>query len=604
MPAPRPGCYFAQVSHDPLHERSVADLTHALSDGATDSVRLTRAALERIALYDQGPPGLNAVLSANPRALAEAEQRDRERRAGEARGVLHGIPVVVKDNIHVAGLPTTAGSAALAGWIASADAAVTTRLRSAGAIVVAKTNLHELAAGLTTVSSLGGQTRNPYDPSRHPGGSSGGTAAAVAASYAPLGWGTDTCGSIRIPAACCGLYGLRPTAGSGDMRGIVPLCSTQDVVGPLARTVDDLAVGLDATFADAHSNAQPGPFRRSLATDRLAGRRIGVLGQAFGTRSAAERAYGARAHAALESMAACGAALVPVRIEGLQDLMRDASLIVHEFKFDLADFLAAHEGAPLDGLGSLVETGLHHLALDARFRKRARPASRDTPAAREARLRQRRLRERLIATLDDHALDALAYPTMRQVPTFAGEPFRGSNAALSAHSGLPALAMPAGRTRAGLPVSIEMLGRPGSERRLVGMAYAYEAAGTWRSAPPTTPPLGDGGEPETRSWELRTPIEPETRITLRLDAPRGLLHYTWTRASGDDPVLAVLLCLRGSSRPGPVLGSLGGERSSDSGVRALDPKARHALTSGLTEVRLLTRSRPLGAVVVPVPAAD
>src|SRR4051794_32860987 len=221
-------------------EKSIAELQAALSAGEVTSRELVEAYLARIEAYDRGGPRLNAIIAVNARARDDAEALDRERRERGARGPLHGIAIVIKDNMETADMPTTGGSIALAGFTTGADAFQVRRLRDAGAIILAKTNLHELASGITNVSSMGGQTLNPYAPSRHPGGSSGGTAAAVAASFAAAGMGSDTCGSIRIPAGANNLFGLRGTLGLSSRAGIIPLSHTQDIAGPLARTVLDL----------------------------------------------------------------------------------------------------------------------------------------------------------------------------------------------------------------------------------------------------------------------------------------------------------------------------------------------------------------------------
>src|SRR3954470_856423 len=254
---------------DDVREKSIDELQSALTSGAVTSRALVLAYLSRIRAYDLQGPRLNAFISMNRRVLEAADALDRERAAGRVRGPLHGIPIVIKDNFETADMPTTAGSLALTGFMTGRDAFQVKRLRDAGAIVIGKTNLHELASGITTISSAGGQTRNPYDPSRTPGGSSGGTGAAVAASFAAAGMGSDTCGSIRIPAANNNLFGLRGTAGLSSRDGIIPLSHTQDIGGPLARTVADLVVMLDATVgadpADAVTAASAGHIPRSYA---------------------------------------------------------------------------------------------------------------------------------------------------------------------------------------------------------------------------------------------------------------------------------------------------------------------------------------------------
>src|SRR5262245_53141564 len=271
-------------------EKSIPDLQQAMQSGTVPSRQLTAMFLARIRAYDQSGPRLNAMIAVNPRALEAADALDRERAAGRVRGPLHGIPVLIKDNFETSDMPTTAGSIALARLATGRDAFQVKKLRDAGAVVVGKTNLHELASGITTISSLGGQTLNPYDLDRTPGGSSGGTGAAVAASFGAAGMGSDTCGSIRIPSANNNLFGLRGTHGLSSRAGIVPLSHTQDIGGPLARTVTDLTLMLDATVgADAadeittRSNGHiPRSYRDALSADGLKGVRLGVLKQMFG----------------------------------------------------------------------------------------------------------------------------------------------------------------------------------------------------------------------------------------------------------------------------------------------------------------------------------
>ena len=268
------------MTDDPMYRRTAHELASDQESGRVTAVDLVESAWARMDAYDQAAPALNAILVRDGNARATAAELDRERAAGTVRGPLHGVPIVIKDNIHVSGLPTTAGSAALAAWVPSQDAEIVKRLKAAGAVVIAKTNLHELAAGITTIGSAGGQSRNPFDPARTPGGSSGGTAASIAASFCPLGLGTDTCGSIRIPAAHCGLFGLRPTQGLSPMAGIVPLSSSQDVVGPLARSARGLADGLDVVLGKTFLQARKGaadataPFRRAVLEARVDGLRL------------------------------------------------------------------------------------------------------------------------------------------------------------------------------------------------------------------------------------------------------------------------------------------------------------------------------------------
>src|SRR3984893_16866713 len=214
-----------------LLEATVPQLQAALTAGTVTSRDLVRIYLARIDAFDQCGPALNAISVKNDNALAEADARDGERRAGTSRGPLHGIPIIVKDNYETVGMQTADGSRSLAGWVPPDDAFLVKKLHEAGAVIIAKSNMHEFAYGITTLGSLFGQTRNPYALDRNPGGSSGGTGAAIAANFAAVGMGSDTCGSIRIPASHNSLVGIRGTQGLASRHGIIPLSSTKDIGG-------------------------------------------------------------------------------------------------------------------------------------------------------------------------------------------------------------------------------------------------------------------------------------------------------------------------------------------------------------------------------------
>ncbi|MBI2537795.1 MAG: amidase, partial [Gemmatimonadetes bacterium] len=354
-----------------VHEATISDLQATMARGDVTAVQLVDAYLARIRAYDQQGPALNAIIRLNPRARDEAAALDAERRTRGPRGPLHGIPVILKDNFDTADLPTSGGSIALASAVPPADAFVVKRLRAAGAIILGKANLHELAAGITTISSLGGQTRNAYDPRRCPGGSSGGTGVAIAASFAAVGWGTDTCGSIRIPAAYGSLFGLRPTQGLVSRSGIIPLSHTQDIAGPLARTVTDLAIALDATVGPDPADTvtrrlgdRPVPrFVAALSPNALQGARLGVLTNYFADTDG-DVARVIRLN--VDAMKARGAQVVDVTIPDLDSLIAGTRAVDLETKFDLLDYLARNPNAPVRSLSEIVARGLHHAALDAR----------------------------------------------------------------------------------------------------------------------------------------------------------------------------------------------------------------------------------------------
>src|SRR5262245_27162088 len=260
-------------------EKSITQLQAAMTSGQVTSEQLVSRYVARIKAYDQAGPRLNAVILINPRAAADARELDRERRERGPRSPLHGIPVLLKDNFDTVDMPTTGGSLALVGIVPSQDAYQVRMLRRAGAVLLGKLNLHELALGLTTVSSYGGQTLDPYDLTRAPGGSSGGSGVAATMNFAAATLGTDTAGSIRIPSAHNNIVGLRPTIGLSSRAGIIPFSRTQDVGGPMARTVEDIALLLDATAGyDANdpvtSNANgkiPRTYTSSLKRDALKG---------------------------------------------------------------------------------------------------------------------------------------------------------------------------------------------------------------------------------------------------------------------------------------------------------------------------------------------
>jgi Asp-tRNA(Asn)/Glu-tRNA(Gln) amidotransferase A subunit family amidase len=532
-----------------VHEATISDLQRAMTDGVVSSLDLVNAYLARIAAYDQRGPALNAMIRLSPTARADARRLDEERRQGKVRGPLHGIPIILKDNFDTADLPTSGGSLALVNHQTSGDAFVVRKLREAGAVILGKSNLHELAAGITTISSLGGQTRNPYDPRRCPGGSSGGTGAAIAASFAAIGWGSDTCGSIRIPAAFGSLVGLRPTQGLVSRSGVMPLSHTQDIAGPLARTVADLAIALDATIgadpADAATKVLEGRalprFTDSLSAGAIKGTRIGILANYF---TDADGEVLDTIRAAIRAMVAAGADTITVNIAGFDSLLAGTSVINYEHKFDMIDYLARTPAAPAKSIADILAAGYEADALEARFRLADSLGTRDSEAYRRALVRQGAARARVLAVMDSLRVDVLAYPTMRRKPVLAGEPQLGSSCALAAQTGLPALSAPAGFTSDGLPAGIELLGRPFSDARLVSIAYAWEKLGARRRAPFTTPPLVNARAPLPVSFATTTRAGTATaRVQFVYDAIRASLRYDAT-VSGSPATSVQALVLR------------------------------------------------------------
>jgi Asp-tRNA(Asn)/Glu-tRNA(Gln) amidotransferase A subunit family amidase len=593
-----------------VFEQSILELQSAQIANRVSSRGLVDAYLARIAAYDSAGPRLNAIVTLNPRAREDADVLDRERAAGSVRGPLHGIPVLVKDNFDTTDIPTSGGTLALATLQPDADAFQVKRLREAGAVILGKTTMHELAAGVTTVSSLTGQTRNPYDLSRVPGGSSGGTGAAVAGSFAAAGMGSDTCGSIRIPAANQNLVGLRATSGLSSRSGVIPLSPTQDVAGPLARTVTDLALMLDATVGtdpadDMTRDAAryvPASYRMALTTDGLKGARIGVLRSLFGNAPEDEEVAGI-VQKALDAMKAEGAEIIDVIVPGLDQLLPDSSVVGDEFKFALADYLARHPSAAVKSLSDILERGLNHDALDARFRLRNAPERTQSEHYRQALIKRRALRWIVLATFEAQHIDAIAYPTGRRKPAPIGEPQppdlagRVTNCQLSATTGLPAISIPAGFTVDGLPIGLELLGGAFAETTLLKLAYAWEQAAHPRRAPFSTPPLAQGAAPPPVTGEaIVGGSSVSARVTFRYDHVTGVLVYDATVTGlGSDRVIALTLQRGEVDKPGPILVHLlSPEQTTAHEALTLRGRDREDFVAGEVYVHLYTRQSPLG----------
>ncbi|WP_235890410.1 amidase [Sandaracinobacter neustonicus] len=595
-----------------VSEASISDLQAAMAAGRVTSAQLVQAYLDRIAAYDRRGPALNSVLTLNPAALADAARLDKERAKTGARGPLHGIPVLIKDNFAVAGLPVSDGTLALATYIAPVDAFQVRRLREAGAVILGKTTMHELAMSVTTVSSLSGETRNPYDPRRSPGGSSGGTGASIGASFAAAGMGSDTCGSIRIPAAYQSLFGLRGTAGLSSRAGVIPLSSTQDEAGPLARSVTDLAIMLDATVgADpddpvtaAMAGRAPPAYLQGLRPGGLKGARIGVI-RALMTPELMDAAMRDRTTAALDRMKAEGAEIVDVELPGLDPVLKAASVIAHEFKPDFAAFLSRHPGAPISGAEDIAGKGLVHEAIDARLKQRVSAGPRDEEAYAEALSKRAEARRMLLEVMEKARVDALAYPVSLQPPPMWGAEMMGiGTCQMSAVTGLPALAIPLGLSANALPVGMDLLGRPFDEQKLLNIAYGWEQAAKPRTAPFSTPPLANRKAPPPVPFRTRTAQHgPAADIAFRFDPLTARLSYDarLTGLTNDTPV-ALTLQRTDEGKPGPIIATLlkPGETKARADLQ-LDTRARADLAAGRLYVRLYTHAHPLGLDGAPLP---
>ena len=509
---------YAQPAFN-VFEKSISDIQNALKRGEITSVELVDQYMARIAAYDKKGPRLNSIVRVNESARVRAAELDKERLRSGARSALHGIPILIKDNYNTTDIPTTGASVALANFIPNQTSSQVDKLLDAGAIVLAKTNLHEFAYGITSISSLVGQTRNPYDYRRVPGGSSGGTGAAVAASFGAAGMGSDTCGSIRIPSAYNNLYGLRPSKGLSSIFGIMPLSHTQDTGGPLARSLEDLAIILDLTVgfdpADQATQALesvPTPqFTENLYSVEASDLRLGKLTSYFdsagqGTRVALEEV--------LSWYQEQGATIVDVEITDLvAELIASSSVIGYEFESDLNEYFETFGSEDIDSLSKIFELSLFHEAIEGRLSQtlEERPDEAGYAAALAARVI---LRQALNLIFETHNLDALVYPTIAQTPVFIGEQQPGNNCSMAANSGLPALSIPAGFSQAGLPVGMEFLGKRFKDPHLLAIAQAFAASNDRRRPPSVTPPLVNGQPPGPELVEL---IINENGIRLAAD---------------------------------------------------------------------------------------
>lgn len=596
----------AQSNFD-VFEASISEIQNALGQGEINSVQLVQQYLDRIQAYDKRGPKLNSIVRINPEALAQAQALDAERGRTGSRGPLHGVPIVVKDNYNTDHMPTTGGSVALANFIPSENAAQVDKLMQAGAIILAKTNLHEYAYGITSIGSLVGQTRNPYDPRRVPGGSSGGTAAAVAASFAAAGFGSDTCGSIRIPSAFNNLIGLRPSKGLSSIYGILPLSHTQDVAGPLARSAEDLAIILDIVSGydsrdeatEIMRTAVAPAFMGRLHSANLASLRIGRLQEYF---EGSDGAVNSALEDALEWYEQQGAAIVDVEIPDMADLIRRSGLIGHEFKPDINQYLATFSGDESLNLNFIVSQGLYHEAVDGVL-SRSNASEHDEQAYRIAIAVRAELRAAIEAVMSELDLDAIAYPTIKRTQVFTGDSQPGSNCSLSANSGLPALSMPVGFTSNGLPVGLELLGGFLQDAELLAIAQPYESAMSSRRAPSTTPALESRLAPAPQSFELVF-SRPSLRVeaSFETSAVTNLFGFDVSKEESEGHVITAVTLVVDSNGDGElnepiVLNLLPPDADAATGSHYMSPEFRMAVEEKRLYLKVFGVSLPSAGAV-------
>ncbi len=468
--------------------------------------QLVQAYLDRIDAYDKRGPGLNAIVVVNPRALLIADSLDRRYAAGGPVGPLHCVPTIVKDNFETNDLQTTAGSAALEGWIPRRDATMVARIKAAGAIVLAKSNMAEWAfSPLETVNSiLPGYTHNPYDLNRVTAGSSGGTAAAVAANLGLVGLGTDTGNSIRGPSSHQALYGIRSTMGLTSRAGVVPLNNRADIAGPMARTAADavkvfqVVAGTDpddAVTANADARRER-DYNAFLVPGALRGARIGVLRQAY-ERAGLDAEIVTVFNNALADLRTAGATIVDTAVVDSLNVLTRGQGGCNPFKFDVERYFAARgEGAPARTLREVIASGKFHPSIQSRLvgADSVTTAPEQTPGCtyREDVVKPR-VRAAVTRMMDSLRLDALVYPTWSNPPRLIGDmrtPAGDNSQLFSPTTGFPAITVPMGYTRGNaLPAGMTFFGRAWSEGKLIALSNDYERLTRHRRSPPTAPAL-------------------------------------------------------------------------------------------------------------------
>jgi amidase len=515
----------------PIEEISIEQLHLAYREGRTSAREVVQQHLDRIAAYDKRGPLLNSLITVNPKALEEAAALDvKLEQTGKFVGPLHGVPVIIKDNVDVLGMPMSSGFQGWKNYRPTADATLAKKIRDAGGIVVAKASLSEFArgGGDNINSVLGGFARNPYNTAFATGGSSGGTGASLAASFGVVGIGTDTGGSVRMPSAHNALVGLRPTVGLVSRHGMVPLNSVRDTAGPMARSVRDMAillnviVGADAQdAATARSKGHVFDYTQSLKKDGLKGVRLGVLRQVFTQKTADPRVI-ANFDKTIAELKAAGAEIVdPFAVPEIESLPRPPQTAAR-FKDDLTRFIAEHPGIPYPSVQAIADSKLLHPLHQQGFEQAAaaKPVAED-PETLEGAKTEQKYRDAFTKAMDAERIDAVIFPTWAQLPALNGDrntqitndPKPAPDAAPTAlgssltfiGSSLqwPALSVPNGYLGEGLPAGLQILGRAWDEAKIIQYAFAYEQATHYRHPPASVPPLASSAAGRLMgTWQL------------------------------------------------------------------------------------------------------
>ena len=487
-----------------LQEATIAGIHEAFASGRLTCTQLTKLYLNRIDAYNLQGPSLRAILTVNPNAMVTAAEMDRVYRVNRANvAPLFCIPIILKDNFNTADMPTTGGNVAMKTSLPPADAFVVQRIRNAGALLLAKANMQEFARGGMSISSLGGQVKNPYDLSRTPGGSSGGTGASIAANLAVLGTGSDTGQSIRSPASANNLVGIRPTRGLVSREGVIPNSLTQDEVGPIARTVTDAALLLDVmawydpadpitAFGKGHI---PMSYTHLLGKDALKGVRIGMMMNLFGLEDR-HAEVNVVMKAAMAKMESLGAKVIRFDLPEYDALLPALDTQPYEARTVMEHYFAAlGPNVPVKSFADLVakKTSAVQKTLEMEF---GIQNGMNNPTYKDRMLNRDKLRLAVAKVMANANLDAIIYPLQKVLvaPITAADQLE-RNGTLSNGTGFPAVTVQAGFSTPtasaplGVPVGAELLGLDYSEDRLLSYAYALEQATQPRKGPRSTPPL-------------------------------------------------------------------------------------------------------------------
>ncbi|MGY2083471.1 amidase [Blastococcus sp. SYSU DS0539] len=494
-------------------ETTVSEVQTAFRSGKLTCAQLVQGYLDRIEAYDDQ---FASIVTVNPDALETAAEKDAQyKKDKKSVGSLHCVPILLKDNFNTADMPTTSGSEAMEGMTPAEDATTVAAMRDEGALILGKTHLHEFARGGESLSSLGGQVHNPYDLTRTPGGSSGGTGAAIAANFGLIGTGSDTGQSIRSPSSANSLVGIRPTRGLVSRHGVAPNSYTQDEIGPIARTVEDAArlldvmVGYDSEDPITANGEEmpPNSYLDSLTKKALKGTRIGLMTNLMGDDPAVHGEVNAVVADAVKQMEALGAEVVPFEMEGFEELSAQVSTSNWEAAEAMADYLEDFgPDTPYTSLADIVATGKTAPSVQQTLEEELEllaGGGTSTPEYLQRYANRDQMRNLVLGTMADLDLDAIVYPHQKRLVVPIGESQVERNGLMSNSTGLPAVTFqggfsaPSQTAPVGVPIGIELLGRAYSEDDLLSYAYAFEQAADVR-VPPASAPALESGHPGRR----------------------------------------------------------------------------------------------------------